>query len=200
MKIKSVFLGLWATGMILGMADLSLAQMVTLPVLDTASPRDQGSLEVTPGMTMGNEMDFTGARATVTATDDLRGFFDLGRLDTKDDGANLALQAGALYNMPMTDLCNTAIRGALYYSKPDPLTIYGGNIMMVFSDETFLNDLFLYSAVGLDMCRRETLNTSTELNPAFAAGLSYKITDNFVLFLEGDFVDGLYGSCGLSIR
>ncbi len=200
MKIKTSVLGLLATGMVLGMTTLSTAQMVGLPILDTADLRDLGSLELTPGVTLGDEMDFYGVRATVTAMDDLRCFFDLGRLDTQDDGANLTMQAGGLYSLSMTDLFNTALRGAAYYSNPDPLTIYGANMMLVCSDETVVNDLSLYGGVGLDLCHRTLWAQSTELNPTLAIGLSYKITDNAVLFLEGDFVDGLYASCGLSIR
>lgn len=200
MSMKTALVGLLVTGMIAGTAPLSLAQMVALPLLDTAGNRDEGSLELMPGVSVGDEMNFYGARTTVTAMDDLRCFFDLGRVDTKDDGANLAVQVGGLYNLPLVDGCDTALRGAMYYSNPDPLTIVGGNMMLMGSSETILNDLYLYGGLGLDLSKRKVGTYTTELNPALALGLSYRISDNFVLFLEGDFIDGLYASGGLSIR
>jgi hypothetical protein len=188
-------------GILLSLSGPAGAQMVGLPLLDTAGTRDPGSLEATPGIALGEDMNFLGARATITLLDELRGFIDLGRLDTRGKGDNLALQVGGLYSLPISDFCDTAVRGAMYYSNTDFLDIIGGNVMMMFSDETLLDDLYAYGGLGIDLSQKKVYSDShSEINPAVAAGLTYKITDNFWAFLEGDYVDGWYLATGLSIR
>jgi len=146
-------------------------------------------------------MNFLGARATITILDELRGFIDLGRLDTRNKGDNLALQLGGLYSLPMADFCDTAVRGTFYYSNTDFLDIMGGNVMLMGSDETLLDDLYAYGGLGIDVSQKKIyFDSHSEINPAISAGLTYKITENFWAFLEGDYVDGWYLSTGLSIR
>ncbi len=201
MIIRTLFRNLLTLSAITSLALPSMAQMVGLPLLDTAGTRDPGSLEATPGIALGEDMNFLGARATITLLDELRGFIDLGRLDTRGKGDNLALQVGGLYSLPMSDFCDTAVRGAFYYSNTDFLDIMGGNVMMMFSDETLLDDLYAYGGLGIDISQKKVYSDShSEINPAVAVGLTYKITDNFWVFLEGNYVDGWYMATGLSIR
>jgi hypothetical protein len=188
-------------GMLTSLTLSAGAQMVGLPLLDTAGTRDPGSLEATPGVALGEDMNFLGARATITLLDELRGFIDLGRLDTRNKGDNLALQVGGLYSLPMFDICDTAVRGAFYYSNTDFLDIMGGNVMLMCSDETLLDDLYAYGGLGIDVSKKKIyFDSHSEINPAISAGLTYKITENFWAFLEGDYVDGWYLATGLSIR
>jgi hypothetical protein len=201
MKSMTLFRTLMILGVFIGLSRPTGAQMVGLPLLDTADTRDPGSLEATPGIALGENMNFLGARATITLMDELRGFIDLGRLDTRGKGDNLALQVGGLYSLPMTDFCDTAIRGALYYSNTDYLDLQGGNVMLMCSDETLLDGLYAYGGLGMDISQKKIYSSShTEINPAMAAGLTYKITDNFWAFLEGNYVDGWYMATGVSIR
>ena len=187
--------------LILGATGLARAQMAGLPVLDTAGTREPGNLELTPGVVVGEDANFYGARGTITVLDELRGFLDLGRLDTDRWGDSLAAQVGALYSLPMTEYFETAIRGALYYSNTDHMDLLGGNLMLVCSDETLLDGLYAYSGVGADLSQRTIYRKDqTELNPALALGLTYKITDSFWLFLEGNYVDTFSAACGLGIR
>jgi len=207
MKVKSSFLRVFAMGVILGLSIRSGAQIVGLPVLDTADARDS-HFQITPGVAWGDEMNFTGARATIPLFDECRMFLDVGRLDVKGGNSNLGMQAGALYSFPMTDLCDTAVRGALYYANTDHMDITGGNLMMVFSGQTLMSDdLYAYSGFGLDTSIRKTqtrytrLSSShTDYNPAVALGLMFKVTEKIGLFVEGEYVDGFYGSGGVSFR
>jgi hypothetical protein len=201
MKSMTLLRILMMIGILMGLSRPAGAQMVGLPLLDTAGTRDPGSLEATPGIALGENMNFLGARATITLLDELRGFIDLGRLDTRDKGDNLALQVGGLYSLPMSDFCDTAVRGAMYYSNTDYLDLLGGNVMLMCSDETLLDNLYAYSGLGIDVSQKKIYSAShTEINPAVAVGLTYKITGNFWAFLEGDYVDGWYMATGLSIR
>ena len=183
-----------------GLGSPRMAEIVGLPVLDTAGTRDPGHVEVTPGVTLGQNSDFLGARATVTILDELRGFLDIGRYDTSNLGNNIALQAGGLYSMDLTEVCETAIRAAAYYVNTDYVDMIGANLMFVFSGETLLDDLYGYGGAGLDMSERKVYTDHSEVNPALALGLTYKFTKRFWLFAEADYVDGLFGSAGLSIR
>ena len=200
MKTRTLILGLLATSVVLGMTSPLAAQVIGLPVMDTAGLREQGSLEIMPGATFGSDMNFYGARGQITIMDELRAFLDVGRLDAQSANADIAVQGGALWSIPMTEMCDTAIRGTLYYANTDFINVTGGNVMALCSDETLLDDLYVYGGGGLDLAVRKVPTSSTELNPILAAGLSYKVTDRFHIFLETDYVDALSISCGLSIR
>lgn len=191
---------LLVTGILLGLRLSATAQMVGLPVLDTANTRDQGSLEATPGIVIGQDMNFYGVRGTITVLDELRGFLDLGQLDIDGYGDSLAMQAGALLNLPVCEVVDTAVRGTFYYSNTDRMDITGCNMMILCSDESLLDNLYLYGGAGLDLSKKETFSSKSEVNPIIAMGLSYKVCENIHLFLEGDYVDGFYGSFGVSIR
>ncbi len=200
MNTKTLFRVILATGMFLGLGFSANAQVVGLPVLDTATTRDPGSLEATPGIVIGQDMNFYGLRGTITMLDELRGFLDLGQLDVDGYGDSLAMQAGALLNLPVCDVVDTALRGTFYYSNTDRIDILGGNMMILCSDESLLDNLYLYGGAGLDASKKKTYSSKTEINPIIALGLSYKVCENIHLFLEGDYVDGFYGSFGVSIR
>ncbi|MEI6564171.1 MAG: hypothetical protein WCO42_07695 [bacterium] len=206
MKMKSLATVLLVMGMVLSLADFSQAQMAGLPVMDTAASREQGSLEVTPGIMIGNDMNYYGIRTTVTALDEMRVFLDLGQVDVNNADANLGLQGGVLYSLPANDVVDLGLRGTCYYVNTDLLNLYGSNFMLVFSDETLLENLYCYGGAGLDFSRKSTdvyggkHNHHGEINPALSLGLSYKFSDTFSLFTEVDYVDGMYIGCGLSIR
>ena len=188
------------TGLVIGAAWSSPAQRVGLPVFDTADRRDPGRFEIMPGAAFGEDMDFIGARASYSLLDELRGFIDLGRLQTDNQGSNLALQAGGLFSLPMFDFCETAIRAAGYYANTDYMDIIGCDLMLVCSGETLLDDLYVYSGFGIDFSERKLYTSHSEVNPAVAGGLCYQFSKNFQIFLEGDYVDGLYAAAGLSFR
>jgi len=199
-------MGWVVVGMMLGLTGFSRAQMVGLPVMDTASPRDQGNLEVTPGVMFGHDMDFYGARATVSVLDDLRMFLDLGQVDITDGDSNFGVQGGALYLLEPNDFIDLGIRGTVYYANTNPSELTGADGMLVFSDETLLDHLYFYGGAGLDVVHKSietkwgASSSRTEVNPAASLGLSFQFSENFSLFAEADYVDGLYAGCGLSIR
>lgn len=206
MKMKTLAIGLLVAGMILELSGLSQAQMVGLPVMDTAAPRNKGDLEVTPGAMFGQDMDFYGARATVSLQDDLRAFLDLGQVDLVDGDANFGVQGGALYSLEPNDFVDLGLRGTAYYVNTDLLGLTGLTGMLVFSDETLLNHLYCYGGAGLAVVYKSSdvgggsRSTRTEVNPALSLGLSLQFSDNFSLFTEANYIDGVYVGCGLSIR
>lgn len=204
--MKILVMRLFVALSIMGFPGITSAQMVGLPVMDTAAARDAGNLEVTPGLMFGKDMDFYGARATVTALDELRVFFDLGRVDINDNDANFGLQGGVLYSLEPTDLVDLGIRVAAYHINTDYLGLTGMNGMLVFSDETLLDDLYCYGGAGVDLSYKSNdvsfgdSSNQVELNPAFSLGLAYRFNDSYCLFTEADFIDGFYFGAGLSIR
>lgn len=206
MKMKTLAFRIFLAGVVVSMAGIAQAQMVGLPVMDTASPRDKGNLEVTPGAMFGRDMDFYGVRTTLSLADDFRAFLDLGQVDLVDGDSNFGVQAGGLYSLEPTELGDLGIRGAAYYSKTDRLGLTGANGMLVFSDETLLDHLFFYGGIGLDIVYKSMDNpggestTQAEINPALSLGLSFQFSENFSLFVEGDYIDGPYVGAGLSIR
>lgn len=200
MKMNDLKRALLAAGLVLGAAWSSPAQLVGLPVFDTADRRDPGSFEIMPGATFGEDMDFIGARASYSLLDELRGFIDLGRLQTDNNGSNLALQAGGLFSLPMFDFCETSIRASGYYANTDYMDIIGCDLMLVCSGETLLDDLYVYSGFGVDFSERKLYTSHSEVNPAVAGGLCYQFTKNLKFFVEGDYVDGLYAAAGISFR
>jgi len=206
MKMKTLAIGFFMAGMICGRAGLAQAQMVGLPVMDTVTPRDKGNLEVTPGVMFGHDMDFYGVRTTVSVLDELRVFLDLGQVDLNDADSSFGVQGGVLYSLEPNDFVNLGIRGAAYYMNTDLLGLTGVNGMLVFSDETLVDHLFLYGGAGLDLVYKSmdsrwgASSSQTEVNPAFSLGLSYQFNENFSLFTEVDYIDGMYAGIGLSIR
>jgi len=206
MKLTTLAMGLLGAGMVFGFARLANAQMVGLPVMDTASPRDRGNLEVTPGAMFGHEMDSYGARTTISALDDLRVFVDLGAVDMRDEPVNFAIQGGALYTLDPIDLADLAIRGVIYHTSAEYLALTGVNGMLIFSDETLLDHLYLYGGAGLDVVYKSFDNiggandSKMEVNPALALGLSFQCNNRCSLFVEADYIDGLYAGGGISIR
>lgn len=202
MKRSILFSGSLIAGLILVFTPVARAQMVGLPVMDTSEWRDAGSLEATPGMMFGNNMDFIGVRGTVTVLDDLRIFGDVGRVDVKDCESDMGLQAGALFCLAKNDLADLGVRGTMYYVNTDKVDLMGANMMMVFSGETVLESLYCYGGGGVDLSDKtyEYGGGSTELNPSLALGLSYFFNENFSLFTEVDYVDGIYFGLGLSVR
>lgn len=206
MRIKTLALSWVVAGVFLGSAGLALAQMVGLPVMDTATPRDQGNLELLPGVVIGQDMDFYGARTTLSVLDECRVFLDVGQVDIEKGDANFGIQGGMLYTLMSNDFIDLGVRGAGYYANTDLLGLTGCNGMLVFSDETVLPQLFFHGGIGLDYVHKSietrwgASSNQNELNPALSLGLSYQCNENFILFTEANYVDGLYAGIGLSIR
>ncbi len=206
MRMKTLALGWVVAGVCLGLAGLAQAQMVGLPVMDTATPRDQGNLELLPGIMVGQDMNFYGARTTVSVMDEFRVFLDLGQVDIQDGDANFAVQGGMLYTLMSNDFIDLGVRGAGYYANTDLLGLTGCNGMLVFSDESVVNNLYCYGGLGLDYVQKDiktrwgSSSKQNEINPALALGLSYQFNERFTLFTEANYVDGLYAGIGLSIR
>ena len=200
MKLNRHAFMLVTGAIILTSATFVPAPMVGLPIMDTADRHDPGQIELMPGAAFGKDMDFAGVRAGYSFIDELRGFVDVGRLHTEHLGDNLSIQAGGLYSLPMFDFCETGIRAAGYYVNTDSMDMIGGNLMVLGSGESLLDDLFLYGGFGVDGSERKVYTTHSEINPALAGGLCYRFTKTWSLFMEGDYVDGFYVAGGLSIK
>ncbi|MEI6168727.1 MAG: hypothetical protein WCS52_16220 [bacterium] len=206
MRTKTLALGWVVAGLFLGSVGLASAQMVGLPVMDTATPRDQGNLELLPGVVVGQDMNFYGARTTLSVLDEFRIFVDVGQVDIREGDANFAVQGGMLYTLMSNDFIDLGVRGAGYSANTDLLGLTGCNGMVVFSDETVLTHLFCHGGIGLDYVHKSietrwgASSKQNEINPALSLGLSYQFNENFTLFTEANYVDGLYAGIGLSIR
>lgn len=182
------------------------AQGVGLQVADTAEMRTTGESEFTIGTVFGDSMSGCGGRATYSFTDELRGFFDLGWYDPDSGDGNVAVQAGAIYSLPVEFLSDLGLRAAGYYVDTELLDIMGGSLMLISSGETLLDDLYAYGGAGVDVSDRSvqvTRTTSsgrTEVNPALTAGLSYRITSHFSAYVEASHVDAPMVGFGVRYR
>jgi hypothetical protein len=178
------------------------AQGVGLPIMDTADSREQGNLEVTPGGWIGEDLSYYGARVSATALEEMRVFLDLGILSVKDAEDGFGGQVGALYSLPSDSVTALGLRGACYFADTEELDVLGGNLMLVFSDETLLDDLFLYGGAGADYGRKEGWygKARSELNPIVALGLEYLLHANVSIFAEVTHTDTSFIGGGIRIR
>lgn len=193
-------------GSILLAASPLCAELVGLPVAETAALTDPGTLEFTPGAVLGNEMSFYGIRQEFSFIDSFRCFLDLGAIDFEKDTMDFAGSLGSMITLSGDFISDLAIRPAFYYANTDSLNILGGSLALVSSDETLLNDLHLYGAIGLDFSQTEEDLPSggkiitTEINPLLSLGLMYNITASVGIFIEGAYVTTPLVGFGIKLR
>ncbi len=201
---QRLFAGMIAAGMTLGAAFGVQAQGVGLQVGDTADARAAGQFQVTPGAVFGDDVSFYGLRESYSVFDELRVFLDLGAINAKDSDVDFGAQVGALACLPSEDLiCDLGLRTAIYYINTDIWDLLGASLMLVTSDETILDNLFVYGGVGGDFSIK-TMDSSeddeTEVNPAFSLGALYRFTDRLSLYLEVTHVDDVFFGGGLRFQ
>lgn len=194
------------TAAILALSLPAHAELVGLPVAETAALTDPGTLEFTPGAVMGNEMSFYGIRQEFSFIDSFRCFLDLGAIDFEKDTMDFAGSLGSMIALSGDFISDLAIRPAFYYANTDSLNILGGSLALVSSDETLLNDLHLYGAIGLDFSQTEEdlpsggKTITTEINPLLSLGLMYNFTPSIGIFVEGTYVTTPLVGFGIKLR
>jgi hypothetical protein len=179
-------------------------QGIGLQVADTADVRPSGETEVTAGMLIGKTITSSAGRVTYSFADELRGFFDLGwsKPEESKDG-NVAVQAGAIYALPIEGMSELGLRAAAYYVDTDSVDIKGTSLMLISSGETLEDGLYAYGGIGADLSSREveitrSVNSSrSELNPALTIGALYFFTPRFSAYLEASYVDVPMIGCGV---
>lgn len=182
----------------------SYAQGVGLQVADTADTREPGRLQITPGAVFGDDVSFYGIRETYSVFDELRAFLDLGAVNA--DGADIDFggQAGALACIPSEDvICDLALRAAVYYVNTDTLDLFGSSLMLLASDESLLDGLYLYCGAGGDLCNRKKnrfADEETEINPALTLGALYQFSDSLAAYVEASYVDDIFVGTGVRFR
>lgn len=183
-------------------------QGVGLQVADTAEARSAGDTEFTGGYVFSDRMSSYAVRATASIEDELRAFFDLGWSDPEgSDEGNLAVQAGAIYALPVDDsLSDLGLRAAGYYADTDSVDIMGCSLMLLSSGETILDGLYVYGGLGADLSKREVEITRSknssrgELNPALTLGTLYFFTPHISAYIEASYIDEIMLGCGVRYR
>lgn len=185
----------------------AFGQGIGLQVADTAEARTQGDADFTAGLVFGNDAAFYGLRGTANLLNELRGFVDFGVEDMERSDLTFAAQGGLLYALPVDFISDLALRAAVYYTDTDVRGVFGGNLMLVSSDETLLDNLFVYGGIGADFSSRkveaapEEGSTRSEVNPLVTLGLIQKITDSFSVYAEATYFDtDLFAGFGVKIR
>jgi hypothetical protein len=183
----------------------SHAELIGLPVADTAEVRDSGQLEFMPGAVIGDDISFYGLRQTYNVLDGFRAFLDLGAVDFKGSNLDFAGSLGATVCIPGDFIADLAVRTSFYYANTDSTDIIGGTLALVTSDESLLDDLYLYGSFGLDFSQTEqnletATKTTTEINPLLSLGLIYNCTPSLGLFLEGTYIESPFVGFGIKIR
>ncbi len=182
------------------------AELIGLPIAETAALTDPGTLEFTPGAVMGNELSFYGIRQEFSFIDSFRCFLDLGAIDFEKDTMDFAGAFGSTICTPGDFICDLAMRPVFYYANTDTINVLGGSLSLVTSDETLLNDLHLYSAIGIDFSQTEEdlpsggKEITTEINPLLSLGLMYNFTPSVGIFLEGSYVTTPLVGFGIKLR
>jgi opacity protein-like surface antigen len=183
---------------------VGVAQGIGLQMADTADPGTAGQVEVVPGVTMGDDTSFYGLRASYSIYDELRAFMDMGLVDADRSEADMGGQVGALMRLPTTDfICDVGLRTAAYFANTDNLDALGLNAMVVFSGESLLDDLYLYSGVGVDWSHRKwaiSRDRSTEVNPSACIGLQYRLSNSLAVYAEYSHTDSGFLGGGIRIR
>jgi hypothetical protein len=203
--MKTLRTSLLAFSTILILSTTSHAELIGLPVADTAEIRDSGQLEFMPGAVIGSDLSFYGLRQSYSFLDGFRAFLDLGAVDIKDENMDFAGSLGATFCIPGDFIADLAIRPSFYYANTDSTDIIGGTLALVTSDESLLDNLYLYGAFGLDFSQTEeslesVTTTTTEINPLLSLGLIYNCTPSLGLFLEGTYINSSFISFGIKIR
>ena len=182
---------------------LARAEVVGLPVADTAEPRTQDELAVTGGASFGHDLAFYGLRGTYAALEQLRLFVDFGLVAPKDEQGDFGLQGGAIFSLPDEFIADMALRASVYGMNADKTDVLGGTLMLMSSDETVLDGLYLYGGAGFDVNHTSTTvgqgeSGRADLNLAVTFGAIYKVTDVISVFGEASIVD--YFSCSVGVR
>jgi len=190
-------------------------QAVGLQVADTAEARTQGDSELTAGTALGYWMSprlgpdrsFFGVRKTYSVLQDVRVFGDLGLEDVEGSNPNFGLQLGALCSLPENRIADFGIRTALHYTDTEQMSLFGGNLMFISSDETLIDHLFVYGGLGVDISKQKTQNAAAtddiqnKVNPLVTLGALYKVTDQISLYAELTYLDtNAFVGFGLKIR
>lgn len=181
------------------------AELIGLQVADTANVRDPGQLEFTPGAVMSKDLSFYGVRQTYSFTDGFRAFLDLGAVDFAENPLDFAGSLGVTVCIPSDFLADLAFRTSLYYANSDAVDIVGGNMALISSDETLLDDLYLYAAFGMDFSQTDetaagVTTTTTEVNPLLSLGLAYTCTPSIGIYIETTYVTSMFYGFGIKIR
>jgi hypothetical protein len=181
------------------------AELIGLQVADTANLRDPGQLEFIPGAVMSKDLSFYGVRQTYSFTEGFRAFLDLGAVDFDKNPLDFAGSLGVTVCIPSDFLADLAFRTSLYYANTDAIDIVGGNMALISSDETLLDDLYIYAAFGADFSQTEeaaakATTTTTEINPLLSLGLTYNFTQSVGIYVETTYVTSMFYGFGIKIR
>ncbi|MCF7837743.1 MAG: hypothetical protein K9N49_03860 [Candidatus Marinimicrobia bacterium] len=189
------------------------AQLLGLPIADSATRLGAGSLRAGAHLTLGDEANLYGVRAAFGATESLDLFADLG-LVAPDDWDNApALQGGALYALPLDGPLDVAARCTIGFARlesndfgqkvtSDLFAIHGGALAsMDYSPVTPYAYLGLcywnasYSGDGLDS------SGADDIEPALAAGALFSLDNLPALSFFGEvaYIDGVFFSAGANL-
>lgn len=204
MKFSSRTLSFLGSLLLIGATTVN-AELIGLQVADTANLRDPGQLEFMPGAVIGQDLSFYGIRQTYSFIDGFRCFLDLGAVDFDEHPLDFAGSLGATVCIPADFLADLAFRTSLYYANADTMDVIGGNMALITSDETILDNLYVYSAFGADFSQTEETagnitTTTTEINPLLSLGLTYNCTPGVGIYIEASYVTSMFYGFGIKIR
>lgn len=182
------------------------AELVGLPVADTANTIDPGTYEFTPGGVTGGDISFYGLRQSFSFTEGFRGFLDLGAIDFDEASTGFGADLGAMLCLGATSVADLALRPAIYYANTDTTHAKGCSLSLVTSDESLIDGLFLYGGIGLDYSetsmdlKKGAHRVVTEVNPLISLGLIYNFTPSVAIYLEGTYVTTPLVSFGIKLH
>lgn len=193
-----------AAAMMLAVCGISLGQGFGLQIAETGEEHAPGLFRTTAGMTIGDDVVFTGGRLSYCITDGLLAFTDLGWVAVEGWKGGAGLQAGAFYSTPIDLPFDTGIRSAFYKTFVDKnLDIYGGTMMALASTnlDQEIKGLSVYGGLGVDVERVTITTTSGKVHKtltdlALAAGMIMKFDQMFSVYLELSYVDDPFVGAG----
>jgi opacity protein-like surface antigen len=197
--------------MVLALAAPAMAQFIGLPIAGGAAAPEVGQFGISGGAVINDDVNGFGGRVSFAPAQGLSLFGDVGILDWDTSGVDngLAVQAGALFTLPVDLPVDMAVRGTVGMTKTD---IKGGGDISTFDlgggllvSKAF-DAITPYGYVGIQYTDAEVdtdgfgkqSDDDTEL--AIGGGVSFALNDQFSLYGEMIYIDDPFFGVGGRFR
>ncbi len=191
-------------GLILVLAVPAMAQMWGLPIASGAAAPEVGQFAISGGAVIGDNVNFFGGRVSFAPAQGLALFGDVGILDWDTSGVDngLAVQAGALFTLPVDLPVDMAVRGTVGMTKTDAK--HGGGDLSTFDlgggllvSKAF-DAITPYGYVGIQYSDWDADHgySDKETELAIGGGVSFALNEQFSLYGEMIYIDDPFFGIG----
>jgi opacity protein-like surface antigen len=186
--------------MMCALAAPAMAQIMGMPLADSAAAPEQGLLRASGGVIIGDDANAYGGRITYGLMEGLALFADLGMIDPDGGDTGLCYQGGGKFTLPLDLPVDVAVRGAIGMTSYEVLNtdvdVMGVAIGGLVSKE--IEQFTPYGYIGLDYSKVdiEGLGDDDETEIAIGGGVLFALTEQLSLYGEIVNVDDLFFGLG----